>query len=182
MRLTKKHNPVKLITSFIYKDEKCLESAEKAVRKHFGGYEPVISEMPFDYTDYYTEEFGSPLKRKLVAFKKRVNTETVYKAKLITNKIEDRLKRDGRRRVNIDPGYITEAKLVLLTTKDYSHRLYVGGNIFAEVTLYYQNDAFRSWPWTYPDYASDEIKDYFFKVRNIYMKQIKNNGSPLARR
>ncbi len=174
MGLSSNNNPVKLVTSFIYKDEACLEQAEKSILKRFGEYEPLIESLPFDYTDYYNEEFGEPLKRKLVAFKKLVKIDKIYKVKQFSNKIENRLKEGGKRRVNIDPGYVTEAKLVLLTTKDYTHRLYVGGKIFAETTLYYQNDAFRAWPWTYPDYASDELRGYFEKIRDIYVGQIKN--------
>lgn len=171
MGQTTKHYPVKLVVSYIYRDEDPLYRAVELMRRHFGEYESLTAEMCFDYTDYYKDEFGPGLKRKLCAFKKLVPLDKIYKVKLISNRIEDKLRKNGRRKVNIDPGYITQAKLVLLTTKDYSHRIHVGNNIYAEVTLYYQNEAFRSWPWTYPDYASGEIKGYFQDIRNIYMEQ-----------
>ena len=96
--------------------------------------------------------------------------EKAAEIKLITNRIEDRFRKDRKRTVNIDPGYVTEAKLVLLTTKDYTHRVYIGKRIFAESTLFFQDGTFKSWPWTYPDYASAEMVSYFNQVRELYMQ------------
>lgn len=162
--------PVKLVTSIIYRDESSLEEAERELKRLYGEFGLVKEIGVFDYTDYYCEEMGSPLKRKLISFNKLVGQDNIAEIKRATNKIENRLSVDGKRVVNIDPGYITEAKLVLLTTKDYTHRVYVGGNIFAESTLFYKDGKFMSWPWTYPDYASEEMISYFEKVRMAYME------------
>jgi hypothetical protein len=72
------------------------------------------------------------------------------------------------RSVNIDPGYLDLAKLVLFSTKDYTHRIHVGKGIFAEVTLYFQDDSFNAWPWTYPDYKTKEYIGIFNTIRGIY--------------
>ncbi|MEA3489077.1 MAG: DUF4416 family protein [Candidatus Omnitrophota bacterium] len=173
MGILTRQRPVKLITSIIFKEEQFLEYAEERLEKKFGPIEPYQKVMPFEYTDYYYEEFGRPLKRKLICFKKLVNKEQFYRIKLATNNIEDRARERGNRTVNIDPGYIAEAKLVLWTTKDYTHRIYIGKSIFAESTLFFEDGTFKSWPWTYPDYASPELTDYFKWVREIYMKDIK---------
>ncbi|MBI5756814.1 MAG: DUF4416 family protein [Nitrospirae bacterium] len=69
------------------------------------------------------------------------------------------------RPVNIDPGYITLAKVVLASTKDYSHRVYIGKGIYAEVTLSYENKTFRPFSYTYPDYRSDEYIALFNMAR-----------------
>lgn len=164
--------PVKLIASIIFKEEKFLRHAEDELKKRYGRCEAASVTLPFDYTDYYEEEFGAPLERKLICFKKLPDSDKIPEVKVETNNIETALSFNGKRMVNIDPGYITEAKLVLLTTKDYSHRVYLGGCIFAEATLFFQNNTFNPWPWTYPDYASKEMIDYFNKVRKIYV-----NGS-----
>jgi len=166
--------PVKLIVSIIYKDEKLLNIAEKKLEKIYGFTENLRKTFQFDYTKYYSEEFGEPLKRKLICFKKLLNKEKLSRIKLKTNAIEDVLRLKKKRTINIDPGYVTEAKLVLLTTKDYTHRVYIGERIFAESTLFFQNNTFNSWPWTYPDYASEEMIEYFNKVRNTYMKDIRD--------
>ena len=79
----------------------------------------------------------------------------------------------GKRRVNIDPGYISQSKLVLATTKDHSHRIYLGQGIFAEVTLRYYKGTFRAWEWTYPDYASPPYIAIFNHIRKLYKEQLK---------
>lgn len=165
--------PVKLVASIIYKDEKFLEYAEKELKGLFGPLEDLVKTTPFAYTDYYYPEFGRPLKRKLISFKNLVKKENIKRIKLKTNRIEDRTRAirgvSPKRRANIDPGYVTEAKVVLLTTKDYTHRVYLGQGIFAESTLFYQNKTFRPWPWTYPDYTSQDLISYFNEVRRIYI-------------
>jgi len=163
---------VQLIISLFSKEIKFIEKVEKKLIKLFGEEEDLTKILPFEYTNYYLEEFGNNLKRKLICFKKLVNKEEICEIKLKTNKIEDYFKIKNKRIVNIDPGYITEAKLVLLTTKDYTHRIYIGKKIFADPTLFFQNKSFRSWPWTYPDYASLEMINYFNEVREMYVKKI----------
>jgi len=160
--------PVKLIAGIIFKEEKFLKLAVGELKKRYGRCEAAPVTLPFNYTDYYEEEFGVGLKRKLICFEKLLDSDKIPKVKVETNNIETALSSNGKRMVNIDPGYITEAKLVLLTTKDYSHRVYLGGCIFAEVTLFFQNNTFNPWPWTYSDYASKEMIDYFNEVRKIY--------------
>ena len=79
-----------------------------------------------------------------------------------------------RRRVNLDPGYVSLSKMVLATTKDYSHRIYLGQGIYAEVTLHYRHGAFHPWEWTYPDYASQRYLDIFGHIRDIYVAQLRS--------
>ncbi|MBU0570754.1 MAG: DUF4416 family protein [Candidatus Omnitrophica bacterium] len=165
-----KQKPVKLFTSIIFRDEGILENTERKLEKKYGKIEFVVWRGSFDFTDYYYPEFGRPLRRKLICFKKTIDLIDVCNVKRVTNRIEDRTRINEKRNVNIDPGYVTEAKMVLLTTKDYSHRIYVGKGIFAESTLFYRDGSFRSWPWTYPDYAQAELISYFNKVRELYRK------------
>ena len=162
--------PVKLVSSIIFRDDGIRREVEDRLKKLYGSFEPLEEIFPFDYTDYYYDELGGPLKRKLVCFKRLIGKEKASEIKLITNRIEDRFRKDRKRTVNIDPGYVTEAKLVLLTTKDYTHRVYIGKRIFAESTLFFQDGTFKSWPWTYPDYASAEMVSYFNQVRELYMQ------------
>ncbi|MCX5656952.1 MAG: DUF4416 family protein, partial [Candidatus Omnitrophica bacterium] len=112
---------------------------------------------------------------KFISFKKSINAERIIKIKLFTNKLEGitcRPKLSGRK-INLDPGYVTDAKLVLATTKDYCHRIYLGGGIFGEVTLGFKEGSFRDFPWTYPDYRKLGYINFFNEVRTIYLKQIK---------
>ncbi|HPN73316.1 MAG TPA: DUF4416 family protein [Candidatus Omnitrophota bacterium] len=160
---------VKLFTSVIYKDEDRFAAAETALRDLFGEKEDLEFFSAFDYTDYYYPELGRPLNRKVIVFKDLVSLEGSYKTKVETNELERKFSSCGRRTVNIDPGYLTEAKLALFTTKDYSHRIYSGEGIFAECTLFFRDGIFNVWPWTYPDYGSAEMREFFGKVRELYL-------------
>lgn len=161
---------VKLVISLIYKEKERLLMAEDALKDIFGDVEELEFSSDFDYTDYYYGEFGGPLARKVIVFKKLVSIDTVHVSKVSANDLERKLSLQGKRTVNIDPGYVTEAKLALFTTKDYSHRLYAGAGIFAECTLFFRDGIFNAWPWTYPDYASSEMREFFKKVRDLYLK------------
>ncbi|MBF0252926.1 MAG: DUF4416 family protein [Candidatus Omnitrophica bacterium] len=162
----------KIITSFIYQNEEHCFKAEQALQKSFGPMEDKKQIFSFDFTDYYNKEFGEPLKRKLVAFKGTKSIENIHQAKIISGEVEKSLSIDGKRTVNIDPGYLTEAKMVLLTTKDFMHRIYLKDGIFAEATLHFQKDTYKPWPWTYPDYASCGHIAYFNDIRSILRKDL----------
>jgi len=166
--------PVKLIAGFIYKSEDILNKAESLLEKKFSKIDFKSQPLDFIHTDYYREEFGDNLKRKFISFQRLIQPALLARIKNATNKIEKRLSRENRRQINIDPGYISQGKLVLATTKDYRHRIYLGKGIFAEVTLYYQDGDFRAWDWTYPDYKTKDYIRIFNKIRKLYAEQIKN--------
>ncbi|HNX90917.1 MAG TPA: DUF4416 family protein [Candidatus Omnitrophota bacterium] len=169
----RKPGKVKLIASLIFKDDDCLARVEKKMARKYGPVDFVSDVMPFDWTKYYDDEFGAPLKRKLISFEKLRDVEGLENVKRWTNALELAMAKGGKRRVNIDPGYLNDAKMVLFTTKDYSHRIYIKRGIFAEPTLCYRNGRFNPWPWTYRDYASDTMVSYFNGVRGKYMQEIK---------
>jgi len=169
----KKHLPVKLIIGFIFKEERSLNAAEIFLEKRFGKIDFESKILPFIHTDYYEKEFGRDLKRKFISFKKLIHPERLAKIKIITNAIEKKLASDGRRRLNIDPGYIDKAKLILASTKDYRHRIYLQKGMYAEITLFYQGRTFNSWEWTYPDYKTPEYIAILNQIREIYLEQVK---------
>ncbi len=149
-----------------------------AFREAEGQYGPVdfVSEpLPFRFTDYYEGEMGKDLWRRMVSFEPLVSPEQAVPIKLWTNRLENQRVDDrGGRRVNLDPGYLAAAKFVLVTGKDYSHRLYLGEGIYGEVTLIFQKGGFSSLPWTYPDYASEPLLGIINLLRKRYLWQLKN--------
>lgn len=168
----KKHPPVKLIIAFIFKEEEILHKAQDALISHFDAIDYQSKALPFTYTDYYETEFGKGLKRRFISFKKLISPRILPEIKITTNRIEKRLSNEGRRLINIDPGYIDMAKLILASTKDYRHRIYLNKGIYAEITLFYQNQTFAPWDWTYPDYKSTDYILIFNQIRNIYVTQV----------
>lgn len=165
----------KLIIGFIYKDDEVLSKVEALLKRRFGPVDLRSQELPFSHTKYYKEEIGTELKRRFISFERLVKPEKYWKIKLLTNKLEHKFSRNNKRAVNIDPGFISLDKLVLLTTKDYTHRLYLGDGIFGETTLFFKEGSFRPHEHTYPDYKTREYIDFFSSTRDIYRAQLKNN-------
>jgi len=164
--------PVKLVCSIFTGDETLLAVARGALANRFGSIDYQSELLPFNHTSYYEREFGKGLVRQIVAFSNLVPPQQLAEIKCSTNALEMTWAIEGRRRVNLDPGYVSLSKMVLATTKDYSHRIYLGQGIYAEVTLYYKDKAFHPWEWTYPDYASPRYLEIFQQIRNIYVEQL----------
>jgi len=170
MSKARKPKAVKLIIGMITKSQKLFDTVEEFFIKEFGPIDYKSPEISFDYTDYYKTEMGGPLKRKFSSFKKTISPEKIAKIKLLANSIEEKLSVNKKRRINIDPGYISDSKLVLATTKDYFHRIYLNYGIYAEVTLKWRKGGFEPFEWTYPDYRSKKYIEILNTIRNNYMK------------
>lgn len=169
----KKQKSVKLFIGFIFSQKHIFEEVKSILIKKFGKIDFESRILDFKYTNYYEDELGKNLKRKFISFKKLINPKNVSNIKIFANKIEKKFSMTGKRLINIDPGYLELAKVVLLTTKDYVHRIYLDKGIFAEITLFYQDNAFKTWPWTYPDYKTPAYLEIFERIRHIYQAQIK---------
>ncbi|HAW49842.1 TPA: DUF4416 domain-containing protein [bacterium] len=165
----------KLVVGMISQDYSLFEKVDTALSEKFGEIDIKSCIFPFDYTSYYNEEMGEGLKRKFVAFKRLIDQDVLPEIKLWTNEFEVFFSLNGKRRVNIDPGYITERKLVLASTKDSYHRIYLGRGIYGEITLYFHNGKFLDFPWTYPDYREDKTKEFLIAARKIYLKERKKD-------
>ncbi|MEJ2544816.1 MAG: DUF4416 family protein [Calditrichaceae bacterium] len=124
------------------------------------------------FTDYYTPEMGENLSKMFVSFTKLNEPDHLIHYKVQSNHLEEEFLLNGQRQVNIDPGYLTEAKLVLATTKDYSHRLYLGMGIFGDLHMYFENGTFKKQFWTYPDYQQPLAINFFNELRVRYREQM----------
>jgi len=165
--------PVKLLVGMLSADVSLFDAATEALEQEFGPTDYRGPLLPFEHTTYYREEMGQGILRTFVAMERLVDPGQLARIKLLTNDLERRYAVEGQRRINLDPGYIAGSKLVLATTKDHAHRVYLGSGIYAEVTLTYRDGEFRPWPWTYPDYASPEYAEIMHAIRGIYMSQLR---------
>ena len=166
--------PAKLVISILLNDLTLLAEVSAALSSTFGPVDITSGWFDFNYTDYYRDEMGSPLRRRMFAFRQLVAQEDLSAIKLHTNALEAVYTLSGRRRVNIDPGYLLYERFVLATGKNYTHRIYIGQGIYADLTLIFQKGRYRPLPWTYPDYASHEIGDFLMHVRTQYASDIKS--------
>lgn len=171
MAIAQEPQKVKLTIGFIAGKE-FLDAAVRLVKRKFGGMDFQSDVLEFEHTDYYFEEMGRPLYRQFISFRKLIFPSELWKIKKWTNKLEMKFKKDGRRQVNIDPGYLNFSRLVLASAKDFSHRIYLNKGIFAEITLLFRDGEYRTLPWTFPDYSTETYRDIFKQIRMIYAGQI----------
>ena len=164
--------PVKLLMALLYARPEYANQIRDRLESLFGPQELESDEFEFDHTDYYTREMGPGLRKKLVSFFRTIRPDELPDIKLLTNRLERGLSSRNRRRINIDPGYLTLDRLVLATGKDSAHRIYIREGIYAEVTLVYRSGAFHPLPWTYPDYCRPELGKFLSLVRERYKKQV----------
>ena len=156
------------------KDRLSLEKLFPMLEKACGPVDIISRWLKFDYTDYYYKEMGAPLFRKVFAFKNLIAQDELAHIKEKTNELESRFETLGRRTVNIDPGYLVSSRFILATGKEYSHRIYIGRKIYADLTLMYsKKEGFKTLEWTYPDYASQSMLSFLSKVRDKYLLDLK---------
>jgi hypothetical protein len=168
---------VKLLTSLFAPDANLIGEGLTLLSERLGKADFISAVMPFAYTDYYREEMGASLVRRFASFEGLVSPEVLPDVKTFANDVEDHFSSQGKRRINIDPGYLSEYHLILATGKGYAHRPYLRSGVHADLTLIYRDGAFHSLDWTYPDYASDEVKAVLMKIREKYILQLKKGVS-----
>jgi len=159
-----------LFAGMLYSEETFAEKALSMLVSEFGPVTMESGVFRWDHTGYYSDELGGGIRRRFAVFDRAISPEDIAEIKLSTNRMEKELSRHGRRRVNIDPGYIALSKIVLATTKNYCHRIYLGRGIYAEVTLWFREGTFRPTPFTYPDYRQQEYIDFFNSAREMVKK------------
>lgn len=130
--------------------------------------------IPFSRTSYYDAELGSPISRLVLSFERPLPLDGLADIKLATNRLETRWARDGRRLFNLDPGYVTQERLVLATGKNFTHRVYLSQGIWADLTLIFQGGDWCDLPWTFPDYATPEVKKHLTRIRDMYRESLKH--------
>jgi hypothetical protein len=161
---------VGLIAALMALDLEWIDRAKSILVRQLGPIVLQSDPFPFDFSSYYQREMGDHLVKQFISFQGLIAMDQIGEIKRTTNHIEQQLGyvQEGilRRRVNIDPGYVAPSKLVLATTKDYDHRIYLGKGIYAEVTLRYRHGHFQPSEWTYPDYRTELALDFFTRVRS----------------
>jgi hypothetical protein len=162
-----------LFIGALYSDPEIFGRTETLLGEHFGGIFLISPAVAWDHSSHYRAELAPPINRRFIFFRNLFDTGTLADIKIKTCGLEDALSRDGKRRINLDPGYITLAKVVLASTKNYSHRICLGKGIYAEITLIYRHNTktFTPHMFTYTDYQDKENIGLFLKARS-YLKNL----------
>ena len=164
---------VKLISSLFSAHANLIDRVILEMEGLFGPTDWISPAFFFDRTKYYEKEMGWPLHRRFISFKTLVRPQDIVEIKWKTNALEKKESQRGKRKINIDPGYVALERLVLATGKNYTHRIYLSKGIYADLTLIFQRGSFSPLAWTYRDYGDPESIDYFNGVRERYKRQIR---------
>jgi len=181
----KKPLPVKLFIGMLSSAPELFQLCTDIFSKEYGPLDYESLPLPWNMTNYYRNELGDGIVRRFIFFNELIDPAELPRIKNFAIMIEKKFSifsdNGLRRRINLDPGYVTEAKVVLATTKDYSHRIYIGLNIYAEVTLKYniRNHQYTACDYTYPDYATDQYRALFGSARDLLRTTL---HSPACRR
>lgn len=176
MRERREPVPAMMVCGILFENREVCAGAVTELEKELGPVEIESREWRFVHTDYYRSEMGSALKRIFLTFSRRVPQDCLVAAKLACRRIEKKFMSGRHRTVNIDPGILTPERLVLATCKNFTHRIYIGQGVFAEITLIATRSGFSTLEWTFPDYASREILNFWNLTRKRYLETLKTEG------
>ena len=181
MGALRQFTPVKLFVGVLVSNNKFIPQVEERLTAAFGAIDHRSDLIPFDFTNYYEAEMGDLIDRMFFSFERLIEADQLPEIKRQTNQCEDELapllrtpSTAVKRPVNLDPGYIEQAKVILASTKNFYHRIYLGGGIFGEVTMHFRNNTYQFFPWTYPDYQSKDYQDFFLRIRQIFRSQLRS--------
>lgn len=169
--------PVRFFASIIHHPFGGCEAFICTLRDKIGDIDFISQSMPFSSTEYYEDEMGSGLIRVVVSFGRLMPRDYLPRIKALTNGVENKFLRSGKRTVNIDPGYVAHEHVMLATGKGYAHRAYLGGGVYAELTLIYRGKEFVPLEWTYPDYRTEEMRRLMLLLRERYIEDLKKGAS-----
>lgn len=163
----------KLIIGVIYHEKEILDRAMEILTREFGEIDAVSEEFSFsnDFSTYYDEEIGGEGFRRIYSFKDTVDPSRQAEIKLRTNEIEAVLSVDGKRKINLDPGFINHGRLLLATTKETGFRIPLKDGIYTELTLFWARGGWQKLPWTYRDYQSERVQKFITRVRQRYLAE-----------
>ena len=167
----KAHPGILLLLAAFSRYDEAFQWTRETAEKTWGSIGLESREFSFHQTDYYLASMGPALRKKFFVFDQLRDPAELVAIKHQTNHWEEDYQQQQThpesRPLNLDPGYLTEAKLVLATTKDRDHRLYLDQGIYAETTLVFSQGSWQSRPWTYPDYQSPEYHEFFLQCREL---------------
>jgi hypothetical protein len=168
---------VTLFIAVLYHEQCPIDAVMARLASRFGDPGALYGPVPFSWTDYYTKEMGEALLKSYCRYSAPFAREALPSVKIWTNALEQEFAVAGRRIVNIDPGYLAHDKLVLASTKDFYHRLYLGQGIYGEVTLHFRHGRFRHFSWTYPDFKEEKLQEFLMKARAGLVGDLRKGGS-----
>jgi hypothetical protein len=170
--------PAKYFAGLLSPEPVLLAEVESDLMAFLGAVDARSEILPWSVSRYYEREMGTGLWRRFVSFAPLSSPGRLATIKLQTQQVEERFRgatetRRGRR-INVDPGYLEQDKVVLGSTKNAAHRIYLQLGIYGETTLVYQRGGYQACRQTYPDFLWPETVAFLARVRTAYLEQLRN--------
>ncbi|ERP39313.1 DUF4416 family protein [Chitinivibrio alkaliphilus] len=163
---------VLLFMGVMYTDASCLQDGLETLEYRFGKIKSSCGPVRFSsISPYYDTEMGGEVWKRYFFFNHLIDRDQLPDIKVYTNEIEGQMSVKGKRRINLDPGYLATEKFVLASAKNFFHRIYLRRGIFAEVTLHFRNKRVKEFSWTYQDYVLPEVQNLILTERNSLLQK-----------
>ena len=158
-----KQSKAVLIIALMYHEDEIYNNTLNELINNFRNTKIIGEEYLFSHSIYYADEMGEDLKKSYIVEVKKT-TDEIEKKYLDSN---------NNRKINIDPAILTLENFVLVTNKNFTHRIYLKDGVFADLTLIYKKKkGYTELPWTYADYSSDETKNFLKKIRELFYNKL----------
>lgn len=180
-------SPVKLFVGLIYRDEPVRSDVKEFMMRRWGIID--FESDPLPYTEAKIgEEMGSPLFRSFVSFNRLIDPGEIALIKMACMGLEERFRYQGKRRVNLDPGYVESHKVILSSSQPSPAKIYHSAGIYLDTVLLFVKEKCQSLPWSYPEFKNHLYDEYFLAMRGLYKEGLKSQpagqtpvAAPLSR-
>lgn len=192
MGLIKKSPPSVRFVAVFSAEDRFLRIALERLEAHWGKIASLGQAFDFVESPYYLRTMLVPrpsetsldrtpraLRKQMALFADPYDPAELAADKLQSNRWErdwteelTSCQDDSKRLVNIDPGYLSMTKLVLASTKNREHRIYLRDGIYAEVTLAFRDQVWTSMPWTYADYQRPDVLEFLKLARKGFTSNL----------
>jgi hypothetical protein len=175
MGMPREPRPAKYFVALLSSEIDLVSAVEGELESALSEIDGRSEIVPWTASKFYEKEMGPGLKRQFLSLSKLASPQELAAVKLKTQAIEARFRvaASTARRVNLDPGYVDTHKVVLASTKDAGQRIYLSSGIYGEATLLYFDGDFHGLPYTYPDYLWPEAREFFARLRDVYLDQLR---------
>ncbi len=159
---------VKYFCGLIFRQARDGDQAMRLLEEIMSDIDCRSEAIPFALTDYYRQEMGEPLFRRFVSFREWLAPEELPRIKIALIGLEERLAVAGKRTVNLDPGYISEANVIIATAKNHYHRVMLSDGIYAHLEYVLKDGRIQFLPWTYPDFKTEAYLGFFERLHELF--------------
>ncbi len=173
MSTRREFKKAKFFCGLIYRHERDADSAIALLQEIVSEVDRRSADIPFAATEYYKGEMGEPLFRRFVSFREWRDPASLPQVKMAAMRLEERLAVNGCRTVNLDPGYLSEANVIIATAKNHYHRVPLRDGIYAHIEYVLKDGIIQFLPWTYPDFKTGPYLDFFARLQEMHRMERK---------